>query len=60
MKHTIKTRQGTFSIEPAKTGVLVKFKPHVWPEVMITLAPLEAAALADAVDLCATEAEAAS
>ncbi len=49
MKTTICTNAGRIIIEDAPiSGVLVKVKPNIWPEVMITLEPHEAALIASA------------
>ena len=47
----VHVEQGRFSVERGKDGaVLLKFKPHIWPEVQIVIPPLEAASLVDAVE----------
>lgn len=59
MKHTIKTTQAAVSVEPGKDGgVLIKVKPHIWPELMMTVTPDQAAMLAEALDHVATSQEA--
>lgn len=59
MKHTIKTTQAAVTVEPGKAGnVLIRVKPHIWPEVMMTITPDEAAMIAQALDQIATSQEA--
>ena len=58
MKHTIKTTQADVTVEPGKDGgVLIKVKPHIWPELMMTVTPDQAAMIAAALDLTATRQE---
>jgi hypothetical protein len=62
MKHTIPTAAGHLTIESSELfGPIVKLtiKPKgIWPEVNWTLNPVEAGLIAEALDLCATQAEA--
>lgn len=62
MKHTIPTAAGRLTMESsALLGGIVKLtiKPKgIWPEVVWTLNPVEAGMIAEALDLCATQAEA--
>jgi hypothetical protein len=59
MKHTIKTTQGTVTFEPGKAGgVLITVKPHIWPALMMTVTPNEAAMMSTALDQIATSQEA--
>ncbi|MBB1073630.1 hypothetical protein HUU62_04305 [Rhodoferax sp. 4810] len=58
MKHTIKTNAGAISIEPTSTyqgQVLIKVKPAIWPEVLLTIKPEEAELISQALYLVASE-----
>lgn len=59
MIHTIKTTQAAVTVEPGKAGaVLIRVKPHYWPELMMTITPDQAAMIAAALDQIATSQEA--
>ena len=55
MKHTIKTTQAAVTVEPGKAGgVLITVKPQVWPALMMTITPDQAAMMAEALGQVAT------
>lgn len=58
MKHTIKTNAGTITIEPTafyQGQVMIRVKPTIWPELMLTIRPEDASLIAMALDLAAKE-----
>lgn len=58
MKTIIKTSQASVTVEPGDKGmVLIRVKPMIWPELMMSITPNQAAAIATALDLTATAQE---
>lgn len=58
MKTTVKTSLAAVTIEPGDKGlILIRVKPSILPEVQMTFTPDQAAAIATALDLCATAQE---
>lgn len=58
MKHTIKTNAGTITIEPTafyQGQVMIRVKPTIWPEMMLTIKPEEAGLIAQALELASGE-----